>query len=390
MRIAYLTHYSELFGANRSLLDLMLEARRRGVVEPHVVLPAEGPFTERLKQEGIPYAVIPFQPWMSERHYEGGPHHRLRQWFGHTRAAWERAKTNARLWPRLRDRLKEWNVQLVHLNSAAVGVAPHLIHARQWPVVWHIRELPERQYLLHIDAGAKAYGRWLRKATRRIAISQAVVEDIHRYAGTDLAIDLIYNGVLHQARYDEERNGPHPPRNGPFTFLLLGLIHPNKGQVEAVEALARVRAEGLDARLVIAGKGRDKELRRRITELGLEHAVDLPGFVQDVWPLLRTSDALLMASRNEAMGRVTVEAMAAALPVVGHASGGTLELVEDGVTGLYYREGTNDLAAAMAALVRDPQRARDMGAAGHAQARERFSVERMTDAVLRVYAEVRP
>src|SRR6187551_1318652 len=41
MRIAYLTHYTELYGANRSLLDLVLELRARGEVEPLVITPRE-------------------------------------------------------------------------------------------------------------------------------------------------------------------------------------------------------------------------------------------------------------------------------------------------------------------------------------------------------------
>ena len=59
MRVAHLTHYAELYGANRSLLDLVLELRQRGEVEPHVLMPREGPLSERLRKEGVPVRVLP-------------------------------------------------------------------------------------------------------------------------------------------------------------------------------------------------------------------------------------------------------------------------------------------------------------------------------------------
>ena len=93
MRITYVTHYPELYGANRSLLDLMRELRERGEVQPHVLLPRDGGLAEVLTQEKIPFRVVPFEPWMSERRYEGRPHHRFMQWLRYERAArkaWEK------------------------------------------------------------------------------------------------------------------------------------------------------------------------------------------------------------------------------------------------------------------------------------------------------------
>lgn len=386
IRAAYLTHYPELYGANRSLLDLMLELRDRGAVLPHVLLPREGDLVPALRREGIAHAVIPFRPWMSERHYSGRIHHRIRQHWQYERQARERAAANRAVLPALADQVRGWKVQLLHANSAVVGVAPALKDATGLPLVWHIRELPERQYLLHLDAGTRGYGRALRRADRLIAISRAVREDILRYTGPGAPITVIYNGVLRAARYAELARGADARWSaaGPFTFLLVGLIHPAKGQLEAVEALSLLRRRGLDVRLVIAGDGRDAALRQRIADLGVGDAVDLKGFVEDPFPLFHQAHALLMCSRNEAMGRVTVEGMACGLPVVGHASGGTLELVNEGVNGLLYPGGAEALAERMARLVTDPAVARRLGAEAARSAAGRFSVERYAGEVLEV------
>jgi glycosyltransferase involved in cell wall biosynthesis len=367
IRIAYLTHYPELYGANRSLLDLLLELRDRGAVLPHVLLPREGDLVSALQREGVPHAVIPFQPWMSERHRSGRFYHRWKQHWQQEQKARERERTNAQLLPALAAQVKAWDAQLLHANSAAVGVA-HGLKA-------------------FIDAGARGYGRALCSADRLIAISNAVQEDILRYTGPFDRITRIYNGVLRAQRYaellqDSEARWSNP---GPFTFLLLGLIHPSKGQLEAVEAMALLKQRGVSARLVIAGDGRDAALKQRIAELGVADVVELKGFVKDPFPLFRSAHALLMCSRNEAMGRVTVEGMACGLPVIGHASGGTLELVEEGVNGLLYPGGAEALADRMQRLAVDPVLARSLGEAAARGAAERFSVERYASEVLEVY-----
>lgn len=387
IRITYLTHYPELYGANRSMLDLLLELRDRGVVLPHVLLPREGDLVSALRQEGVPHAVIPFQPWMSERHRSGRFYHRWKQHWQQKRKARERERTNAQLLTALAAQVKTWGIEMLHANSAAVGVAHGLKAATGLPLVWHIRELPERQYLLHLDAGAWGYGRALRSADRLIAISNAVQEDILRYTGPFDRITRIYNGVLRAQRYAELLHGSEARWSaaGPFTFLLLGLIHPSKGQLEAVEAMALLKQRGVSARLLIAGDGRDATLKQRITDLGVADVVELKGFVKDPFPLFRSAHALLMCSRNEAMGRVTVEGMACALPVIGHASGGTLELVEEGLNGLLYPGGAEALADRMQRLAADPGLARSLGENAARRAAERFSVERYASEVLEVY-----
>ena len=95
-----------------------------------------------------------------------------------------------------------------------------------------------------------------------------------------------------------------------------------------------------------------------------------------------------MCSRDEAMGRVTVEAMASGLPVIGHARGGTPELVRDGITGFLYTDGAEALAARMLELVGDLSRAKRMGRGGAEEASKRFTVEGYASEVLAVYRSV--
>ena len=82
-----------------------------------------------------------------------------------------------------------------------------------------------------------------------------------------------------------------------------------------------------------------------------------------------------MCSQNEAMGRVTVEAMSACRPVIGYDSGGTSELIDPEQTGLLYRGDFNTLAACMTRYIEAPELAQQQGEAGWRVCRERHSTE---------------
>lgn len=389
MNVTYITHYPELYGANRSLLDLMRELKRRGKIVPHVLLPREGDLVAVLREEGIPYRVLPFQPQVSERRYSGRWYHRLQQHWRYERAARARRKANEELLPALADQVKAWGTRLVHANSSVIGIARDLAPLCGLPLVWHIREMPERQYGLYLDEGRSGHAAALREADRLIAISEAVRNDILRYTTPVRPIVVVPNGVLPAARYAELRSLAEErwATSQPFVFALVGLIHPSKGQIEAVESLAKVRHQGIDAYLVIAGEGKDGPLRERIAALGMEAHVEMRGFVADPYSVFLSAHCALMCSRNEAMGRVTVEAMASGLPVIGHRSGATPEMVDDGVSGMLY-DTVEGLAVNMATLARDPARARQMGMAGAEIAAGRYSIERYADQVLDVYRTV--
>jgi starch synthase len=92
------------------------------------------------------------------------------------------------------------------------------------------------------------------------------------------------------------------------------------------------------------------------------------------------------ASRGEGLPLALVEAMATGLPVIASRVSGHVDTVTDGETGVLVPvDDPAALAAAAAALLADPARARALGAAGRARARRDFSVDRMAAEVAEVY-----
>jgi glycosyltransferase involved in cell wall biosynthesis len=100
-------------------------------------------------------------------------------------------------------------------------------------------------------------------------------------------------------------------------------------------------------------------------------------------------DAFLLTSANEGAPVVAIEALAAGVPVVATAAGGTGTVVDDGETGFLAPVGDVGALAAHLQRLRDDDALRTrMGVEGAKRMRERFSVVRMVDDVQRVYERI--
>lgn len=381
MKILFLSHYPHLLGANRSLLTLVTGLRDKGVL-PQVWCPEKGDFTDAVEAAGIKVRIFPYHNWAATF---------LHPSFFHLPFA---AYRNNNLLPALTLEAKEFGPNIIHTNSSVLGIGAQIAEKLGVPHVWHIREFAWLQYRMRFFPDENILYKYLRKAKKAIAISQAIKDGVGKDRD-DIDWEIVYNGVLDKENMEDffgvsSDDDPHPER---FTFLCIGLLHPAKSQLEAVEAFSKIAKKYPEARLHIVGKGRQlythklKELvrKKRITE-----QVTFKGFLSNVSDAYHQVDAVLMCSRDEGMGRVTVEAMSYAKPVIGFRGGATPELISHEVDGLLYEGGAEQLAAAMESLLADPDRARKMGKAGQQKAIEQFTTQRYVDNMFEVFRAVYP
>ena len=109
----------------------------------------------------------------------------------------------------------------------------------------------------------------------------------------------------------------------------------------------------------------------------LTDRVHMLGHSDNPMPLMNTVDVVLMCSRREAFGRVTVESMKLGKPVIGTRSGGTPEIVQEGETGFLYTPGdAQELAAKIGHLYANRAVRDSMGAKARLCARERFNQQK--------------
>lgn len=158
------------------------------------------------------------------------------------------------------------------------------------------------------------------------------------------------------------------------TLLTLGRLVPRKGIDTLLQALPRILQETA-VTYQIGGSGPDRERLEKMTrDLGVEHAVRFLGRVpEDVLPqIYANADLFVMPNREiqdagslEGFGIVFLEANASGVPVVAGKSGGAVEAVQDGKTGLLVApDSVEALATAVLTLLKDEQKRRQMGQAG--------------------------
>jgi glycosyltransferase involved in cell wall biosynthesis len=152
--------------------------------------------------------------------------------------------------------------------------------------------------------------------------------------------------------------------------LFVGRLSAEKGILEFLAA-----TQGLDR--VIVGDG---PLRASVPETAGVVARDRLGAYYE------RAAVVCVPSRREGFGMWCLEAMAHGRPVVATATGGLLDLVEDGVTGILVRD-RRGLRPALERLLADPELRRRMGDAARERVRERFSRERMGEELVRAYAD---
>ena len=362
MHVLFLAHYHEVYGGIRSLIDLTDGLRSYGI-SPSFIIPAEGSFSALLASHGIPFKILPV-PWcMSAKQLS-------------LRARLKAAREIQAAARAVEAQIRAWKIDLVYTNSSVTPVGRLAARRAGVPHIWQIREFGDLDFNLHF-----IYPGWVSR--RFISGSEAVIchakaVQAHHFSGPRPNVYQIANGATALPVFEERlRRRQSTPTPEPYTFLMLSSITPKKGQEQAVRALANLRQEGIMARLILAGSGRQdylNQLQALVSELDLQDWVSFPGFVPDPFPLYYQCDCALVCSENEAFSRVALEAMSTVLPVIGRNSGGTPEIIVHGKTGFLY-DSIEELVASMQNLVQEPEEARQMGLAGWQRARELFSIE---------------
>lgn len=226
-----------------------------------------------------------------------------------------------------------------------------------------------------IAAGDRGLGRL---AARQIAISAGLARYLERTEGfAPGSFTVVHYGMAAGA---EPPSAPLEPR-----LAAVGRLIPIKGFDVLLRAFAAARAEVPGLTLEIAGDGPLAESLRAQAPEG----VAFLGRVSPAEPVLERAAVVVVPSRGEGFGMVALEAMERGRAVVASSVGGLPELVAAGETGLLVPpEDADALATAILQLVRDPQRARAMGAAGRRRMLERFDEESAADGVEAVYRDV--
>ena len=162
----------------------------------------------------------------------------------------------------------------------------------------------------------------------------------------------------------------------------------HKRQQDLIAAVARLREQGHDVDVVLAGRlgAHADAVNQAVTAHGLSERVHILGFRPDVRALLPAFDVFVLPSEKEGLPAAVLEAMAMGVPVVATDVADTPRVVQDGVTGWIVPVGdVPAMAERLGWLLADQPRARRLGVAGWARARDHFSDRAMTASLSDLY-----
>jgi L-malate glycosyltransferase len=193
-------------------------------------------------------------------------------------------------------------------------------------------------------------------------------------------IVVVRNGVDLAALDRAATRAPDEPAPADGAIVCVGnMHHPVKGQIDLLLAMREVLRARPDARLALVGDGvRRPLLERSARQLGIAEHVQFLGHRLDGPAVLARAAIAVSASHAEGISNALLEGMAARLPVVGTAVGGTPEIVRDGVNGLLVPPGAPAaLAGRLVDLLADAPLRGKMGEAGRRIVEREFSLEAM-------------
>lgn len=274
------------------------------------------------------------------------------------------------------EKIIDWKIDIVYTNSSVTPIGSVVALKTGLQHVWHIREFLDLHYGLQFIIPKWLALEFIIRSSSVICVSNAIRNHYFHKKATN--IHVVQNGVLTKNEFEEilskkQKNNSEKD----YTFVMVGHIHPNKGQLKAIKALLRVTQAGYNARLHIAGDGSKDYLKTcidYIEKMGLTKNVEFLGYVDNPFGVYQKADCYLMCSDYEAMGRVTAEAMACSLPVIGKNNGGTPEVIIDGTSGFLY-DTDEELVKHMIYLIENPLIGKEMGEKGREIAKEKFSTE---------------
>jgi glycosyltransferase involved in cell wall biosynthesis len=352
LRILHLLAGSDAGGVSRYLLDLGAAMRQQG----HEVIFAgqRGAWQDRFDRLGLPWIDIPLA---------GGP-----------LAIWKARSI-------LRAFLREHPVDVLHT------------HYRR--ATWLARRLqtnasPPLLYTLHLSHMPMTWARrWLTDFGDHVHVASMQARDwtMSERLATESRITYIPHGIdpnLYPMATESDRANSRKRWNLPMEATVaayVGRLDYPKNEDWLLDVLQRC-----DARLLVAGTGPHEDaFRAAIAARKLTDRVTLLGELENPLSVYQAADTVLLPSLREGFSYVNAEGMSVGIPTLRTQTSGSMDLIEQNVTGMYVPINRQAFVDAAVNFLSDRNRLRTMGIAAAARAREKFTFDKQLEKTIELY-----
>ncbi len=391
IKIAFIEQDAGIGGAEVNLLylfRLMNRERFRAVV----IVPYEGPLTERLKELKVEFHVISRAKLMSTSTYIFG-----KKIFNPLAVLYDIVISVSGVL-KIRTFLRRERVDIVHTNSMVAHVyGAFAAKLAGVPSIWHMQDIIDPRMALGSICKTMVFLGGI--LPQRIAVVSRTVGTMF-YGKSASRVCVIYNGTDCKS-FSPETDGSAVRKELGISDCgsvvgIVGRLTPWKGQREFLRAAAIVSEQIPETRFLIVGDTTfgsteyKAELCRITEEMGLSSKVIFTGFRTDVSELIAAMDLCVLSSvLPDPCPLVLFDYMASGKPVVATKLGGAPEIVENGKNGfLVDPSRTDEFADRMIALLKDRQLRERISSAARKRVEECFTVEKFVHQFERLYDEV--
>lgn len=375
-RVLYILHSSSKYeGSSRSFLIMLNGLIEKGIF-PFVIIPSYGDICEELKKRNVFYLIRKYYLSVYPSHKSINNIITFPVKLGIITAY------NYLAIRKIHKIIKDYEINIVHTNVGPLYVGWNISKKLKIPHVWHIREY------IYNDFGfipLYSMGRYKKLIKSEGNYPIAISKGLFEYFELNDRGFLVYNG------FEKNQNNPSSFECEKY-FLYVGRIEDGKGLSELLKVFSKFSENNNDYLLYVVGTYSNTSYKKIIENIisinKLKNRVILLGKRDDVNDLMSKATAMIMSSKCEAFGRVTVEAMLNNCLVIGKNNGGTKEILENNKYGLLY-DNDSDLLSLLENVVRDDRnKYNKIIEAAKNHAIEMFSAEKYINSIYNIYNNI--
>jgi glycosyltransferase involved in cell wall biosynthesis len=258
------------------------------------------------------------------------------------------------------------------------------------PFVWHLRDLMSKAHFNRVHR-CLAIGAANVSTTSVIANSFATKQAFVESGGRESKVTVIYNGIESEPFNGSDSASSRRIREqlGLQDASIVGAfsrLAPWKGQhtlIQALETIPNAHVLLVGDALFESDRSYVEHLHALTKNLQMQDRVHFLGFREDIADVMQACDIVAHTSVSpEPFGRVIVEGMLSARPVIATNAGGAAEIIQDGETGLLVAPGESlTLANAIREILEDPSKSEKLSRNGRQYALRRFTLDTMLSGI---------
>lgn len=379
--IVFLHSSSELYGSDRSLLNLVKNLNK-DKFNITVILPEDGPLVDKINSFDNVEVIINELAVLRRKNLSLS---------GMSKYFIELMRSIKFI----NNLIKEKNIDIVYTNTSVIFVGGISAKICKVKSVWHIREIIKSKYERfivskivnifsdYIIANSKATAEAISKNKDKVKVVYNAI-DIEKNSGLE-DIDKVYKEVA----------ATIVKSNNKIKIGMAGRINRWKGQKLFVDMAKLVSEENDNVEFLIAGdvyKGEDyilDDLKGYILESGVKDKIGLLGQVDNMSNFYKKLDIFVLPSiQPEPFGLVVIEAMNNKLPVVATNHGGPVEIIDNNIDGfLVDYKDAREMAQVVNKLIKDKELRNYIAANAEKKVKEKFNVSRYVDEISYILEE---